>query len=154
MKESSGCQESTRENQQQVSSLPHTTAAFEAREKVQDLEKKLKGGGREGKERVKEREMAELRRQLQSMQMSAGRGGAIPNPQVRRDKGRPRMIKRGDMIFSIEDALKDGIPVHESHVPRSGLEACSPEMFVFKHAEIVSGVFLLVKKKHFQVTQL
>ena len=53
------------------------------------------------------------------------------------------------MIFSIGDALKDGIPIHESHVPRSGLEACSPEMFVFKHAEIVCGAFLFVKKEKF-----
>ena len=63
LKESRGYQESMKENQMQISNLPHTTAALEAREK----------------------EVAELRRQLDSVRMSAGRGGAIPNPQVRRE---------------------------------------------------------------------
>ena len=82
------------ENQVQVSNLPHTTAALEAREKeVQDLERKLKeereekeklAREKEKQDRVKEREVEELRRQLATVRMSAGRGGAIPNPQVRR----------------------------------------------------------------------
>ena len=59
-----------RENQEQISNLPHTTAALEAREKeVKDMEKKLKEE-REEKERLareKERENAELRLQLESV---------------------------------------------------------------------------------------
>ena len=92
-----------RENQEQIANLPLTTAALEAREEeVKDLEKKLKEE-REEKEvlarekeelarekerlaREKERENADLRRQLQSVRVSAGRGGATPNPQVRREE--------------------------------------------------------------------
>ena len=99
-----------RENQEQIANLPLTTAALEAREEeVKDLEKKLKEE-REEKEvlarekeelarekeelarekeelaREKERENADLRRKLQSVRVSAGRGGATPNPQVRREE--------------------------------------------------------------------
>ena len=74
----------------QISGLPHTTADLKAREKkVQDLERKLKEEReeKERQDREKEREIAELRRQLDdSIQMSAGRGGATPNPQLRREE--------------------------------------------------------------------
>ena len=82
LKESGGYLESMRQNQEQISNLPHTTAALEAREKeVQDLERKLKEEREE-----KDREVEELRRQLDSVRMSARRGGATPNPQVRREE--------------------------------------------------------------------
>ena len=85
-----------RENKVQISNLPHTTAALEAREKeVQDLERKLKEE-REEKEKLamekeklareKEREVEELRRQLDSVRMSAETGRAAPNTQVRKEE--------------------------------------------------------------------
>ena len=92
LKESRGYMESMRQNQEQISSLPHTTAALEAREnQVQDLERKLKEEREEKQklarqDREKQREVEELRRQLDSVRMSAGRGGATPNPQVRREE--------------------------------------------------------------------
>ena len=89
LKKSRAYQESIRENQEQIANLPHTTAALEAREEeVKDLEKKLKEEREEKEElaREKERENAELRRQLESVRMSAGRGGATPSPQVRREE--------------------------------------------------------------------
>ena len=61
---------------------------------VQDLERKLKEEReekekltreKERQDREKQREVEELRRQLDSVRMSAGRGGATPNPQVRRE---------------------------------------------------------------------
>ena len=50
-----------------------------------DLERKLKEE-RERQDRVKEGEITELRQQLQSVQVSAGRSRAISTPQVRRKK--------------------------------------------------------------------
>ena len=85
LKKSSAYQESMRENQEQIANLPLTTAVLEVREEeVKDLEKKLKE--REELAVEKEREMAELMRQLKSVRMSAGRGGATPNTQVRREE--------------------------------------------------------------------
>ena len=52
---------------------------------MEDLERKLKEE-RERQDRVKEGDIAELRQQLQSVQVSAGRSRAIPTPQVRRKK--------------------------------------------------------------------
>ena len=55
---------------------------------MEDLDRKLKEE-REEKERLamaNEREMEELRRQLDSVRMSAGSDGATPNPLVRREE--------------------------------------------------------------------
>ena len=73
LKESEVYQESMKGNQLQ------TTAIIKSQQKVmEDLERKLKEEREENK-----REMAELRRQLHVVKISAGRGGATPNPQVR-----------------------------------------------------------------------
>ena len=62
---------------------------------MEDLERKLNhemeekeklAREKERLERVKEKEVVELRRQLDSIRMSAGRGGVTPNPQVRREE--------------------------------------------------------------------
>ena len=68
---------------------PNVSATIKNQQKaMEDLERKLKEE-REEKERLArenlEREVEELRRQLDSVRMS-GRGGATPNPQVRREE--------------------------------------------------------------------
>ena len=68
---------------------PNVNATIKKQQKVMvDLERKLKEE-REEKEKLameKQREVVEVRRQLDSVRMSAGRGGATPNPQVRREE--------------------------------------------------------------------
>ena len=84
LKESRAYQQSTRENQP----LQTTATIISQQKALEDLERKLKEE-REEKEslaREKEREVEELRRQLDSVRMSARRGGATPNTQVRREE--------------------------------------------------------------------
>ena len=64
---------------------PNVNATIKKQQKaMEDLERKLKEEREEREE--KDREVAELRRQLDSVRMSAGSGGATPNPQVRREE--------------------------------------------------------------------
>ena len=77
LKESRAYQQSTRENQP----LQTTATIISQQKALEDLERKLKEEREE-----KDREVAELRRQLDSVRMSAGSGGATPNPQVRREE--------------------------------------------------------------------
>ena len=61
---------------------PNVNTTIKKQQKaMEDLERKLKEEREE-----KDREVEELRRQLDSVRMSAGRGGATPNPQVRREE--------------------------------------------------------------------
>ena len=83
---------------------PNVNATIKKQQKaMDDLERKLKEE-REEKERLareNEREVEELRRQLDSVRMSAGSGGATPNPLVRREEVICNDI---ELLFSLSPA--------------------------------------------------
>ena len=107
LKAAPGYEESERESQQQTDMLPQTKASLEAREREVELEQRVQLLVREKEQQFqaelqsKERELAELRRLLQSQQGTPQSAAASPPQKVRTVKDLALLAKWCTLFSSL-----------------------------------------------------